>query len=421
MPRRTRRGTGGEGSGTRGASHDNAAANRVNTLLSKILSALQDQRDLRVDLSSTRARALLLDGEYVTLHAEYERALAARDRLDALSRELTRQNKAVIDESERRIVDEKKMREEIVRRFNDAMMDINTKLAQQSSTREQRDAHLANLRQKYRDLQERYEIGGQHFELQMQRKRLETRLTQARRREVSEKHVRVTEALQSVRHRIKSLREEYRNLNANLSRYAHATRQAQTELNESNQQLAVDERKVQSLQAQLDELQTSNATIRNENIATGIRIKAMDAEAKRLDTAIANIRETERVERTKREALEKLCRQVTAERAELHNDVVIMQEAWSNLKLDIEKLKGQVGGGNRVFAVLQSIMNRKYLDIAVNDVMQTGKTIEDAIREELSNLRLSTGDVEAGLNASQALAASGEDPAAATPDADAQR
>lgn len=65
------------------------------------------------------------------------------------------------------------------------------------------------------------------------------------------------------------------------------------------------------------------------------------------------------------------------------------QEAWTNLKADTETLRGTVAsGGNRVFEVLQSIMNREYLDVAVADVVPGGSTIEDAIREELSNLKL---------------------------------
>ncbi len=42
-------------------------------------------------------------------------------------------------------------------------------------------------------------------------------------------------------------------------------------------------------------------------------------------------------------------------------------------------------------------MNREYLDVAVSDVMTTGRTIEDAIREELSNLRLGADGIPAGL------------------------
>lgn len=391
MPRRARRGNTNETSSGRTASSDQAVSARIHTIFKKIIATLQDQRDLRCDLSSTRTRALLLDSEYVVLHSEYEKSLAARDKLEALSRELTRQNKTIDEESENRVMQERKMREEIVHRFNVAMMDINKKLARQSTNREQRDKYVQTLQNKLTNLRERYDTRQQHFTQQLHRKRLEKQLSMAREREVLKKHKHTSEDLSVLREQLAKAQTEHDFLADKLEQYRSLISDGE-DLLESTQDVFDQQKKhMDHAQEEVKHMQNANATVRNANNATNIHIKAMEAECKRLETSINEMRDVERKERAKVEALEKLCRQVTCERSELHSEILVMQDAWTNLKLEIDALKDQVGEGGKVFDVLQSIMNRESLDVAVSGIIKSGKTIEDVINDELSHLRLTSG------------------------------
>lgn len=391
MPRRTRRPNGADIHATRAAATEQILSAHISALYKKILVAHQDQRDLRCDLASTRTRAVLLDSEYVVLHAEYEKALAARDKLEALSRELARQNKSIDEDSQKKVLEEKKMREDIVHRFNVAMMDINKKLARQSSSREQREAYVENLQKKLVDLQERYEMRQQHFEQQIHRKHLERRLAEAKKREVLRKHRQVSDDLSLIRDQLKKAREEHDELTAKLAQYANVIQQGESLLETTQDTFDRQKLQIEHSQAEVKRLQAKNATIRKQNSSTVIHIKAMDVECSRLKAVIREHQELERKERTKADALDKLCKQVTCERSELHSEILVMQDAWTNLKQEIETLKDQVGDSNRVFDVLQNIMSRESLDLAVSNIMKSGKTIEDVINDELGQLRLAAG------------------------------
>lgn len=392
MPRRVRKGNGNDGvQGKSTAANEQALAVRIQSIFKKILTTLQDQRDLRCDLASTRTRAVLLDSEYVVLHRDYEKSVAAHERLEGLSKELARQNKSIEEEAEQRVSHERQLREDIVHRFNSAMCDINNKLARQSSSREERDKYVANMQNKVADLRERNDMREQHFEQQLHRKKLEKQLVEAKRRQLDHHHAAIRNQLSESHRRLTEARNEHSHLNQTLVQIRHNVDADQAVLAAIEAEYAANKERIDTLQAEIKTMQDANATQRNANNATLVHIKAMEAECARLEAFTTECRDVERKERVKIEALEKLCRQVTAERAGLHNDIMAMQEAWTKLKHDIDALKDQVGDSGKVFDVLQNIMNRESLDVAVSSIIKSGKTIEDVINDELSHLHLTSG------------------------------
>lgn len=392
MPRRARKGNTNENTQTKGSTaNEQATSSRIQSIFKKIIIALQDQRDLRCDLSSTRTRAVLLDSEYVVLHSEYEKSLAAHDKLEALSKELARQNKTIDEESEHRIAQERKLREDIVHRFNIAMMDINKKLARQSTTREQRDVYVSNLQSKVSDLRERHHMRQLHFDQQLHRKHLEEQLAGAKQRELAASHKATSQRLEALQQTLSETNSELSKLTSHLSRYRNEISSGEAMLSDTSELHDTQHARVVRLQAEIKQMQTVNAAERHTNDASLVRLSAIEAEYNRLDCATAQCREVERKERAKVDALEKLCKQVTRERTELHSEIVVMQEAWTKLKQEIDALKDQVGDSGKVFDVLQSIMNRESLDVTVSSIIKSGKTIEDVINDELSHLRLTSG------------------------------
>lgn len=340
MPRRARRAaaaaasaaastatTGGGGGGGGCVGRGDA---EVATTLAKVLRAVQEQRELRLDAGQARKRGRLLEAELNALKAEHERTRGIKEKLDTLSRELTRQNRTVIEESERVIAEEKRRRDGIVRRFNDAMREVNEKLARQGAAAvmvdDDDDGEVRDeLVRAVRDAEERYRCRTEHFESGVRRRALERQLAAARIREANVKREKAAGMLKDVRLKCASAREEHKRLHVAVARFSAAAGDATTALEAVRAQLTRAERKLNAHCRAAKEAQQANARVRNDNVATGIRIKAMHSEEARLQSAMSSVREEERKERGKREALERLHKQVTAERAELRNDVLIMQ------------------------------------------------------------------------------------------------
>ncbi|CAN8065327.1 unnamed protein product [Agarophyton chilense] len=395
MPRRARRpnNAAAESNSSRPPPNEHAISARIQATFKKIIVALQDQRDLRCDLASTRARALVLDSEFVVLHTEFDRSVAARDKLDALSRELMRRNKLIDDEAEKHILDEQKMTEDIVRRFNAAMTDINRKLHSQCRSREQRDRYVSVLRNKLRDLRERYDMREQHFKQQMHRKQLEQQLAIAKHRELVQKHSEIINQLTELQSESQALEAHQQQQQALLDQCQATVQESQLYL-QSNELLHHSQAAhIEHMHVEAKQLQSSNATARNANNSTNVHIKAMESECKRLEASITQTRDVERKERTKIEALEKLCKQVTKERSELQSEFLVMHDAWANLKEEIEVLKDKIGEdtkGSRIFETLQSMMSREQ-DVAGRITFRNHKDIDDTSNDELSLLHLVSG------------------------------
>lgn len=397
MPRRARKGTTGELTQTKApAPNDGALASRIQAVYKKILSTLQNQRDLRCDMAGTRTRAALLDSEYVVLHREYDKKIAAHDKLDALLKELTRQKKIIQDEAEQGISRERQLRDDVVKRFNAAMMDINLKYARQSSTREQREKYVLNLQNRVADLSERNHMRQLHFEQQFHRKTLEKQLAFAKRCQLDQHHTNLLAQLATTRQQLVDSKQEQSQHAQSLTRCRRDIREHETFLAESESQFDANKSLIDALHHEIKSLQHDISTNRNANNSSVVHIKAMSAECSRLKSGVNDFRDVERKERAKTETLKKLCKQVTAERAGLQNDIVAMQEAWTKLKFDIDSLKDQVGDNGKVFDMLQSIMNREALDVAVGNIVKNGKSVEDVLNDDLSQLRLTSSVKSSG-------------------------
>ncbi|PXF41212.1 Gamma-taxilin [Gracilariopsis chorda] len=391
MPRRARRPTASDPNSVRGPSSEHAISARIQATFKKIIVALQEQRDLRCDLASTRTRALVLDSEFVVLHTEFDRSAAARNKLDALSRELARRNKSIDEEAEQSIVAEKKITEDVVQRFNAAMAEINNKLTSKNHSRERRNLYVQTLQNKISVLQERYDMREQHFNQQVKRKQLEQQLLVAKHRELVNTHSATTKQLAQIHQQLQTAKQQHHQLKNDVQHSRTTIRDSDQYLQSTDNLYDTQKTQIDKLQTEAKQLQSANAISRNANNSTNVHIKAMESECKRLEQSIIAARETERKERTKIEALEKLCKQVTIERSELHREILVMQDAWSNLKQEIETLKDQVGESGRVFEVLQNIMNRESLDGAGSSIFRGDRSIEDVISDALSPVRLVSG------------------------------
>eukprot|EP00178_Gracilaria_changii_P000026 TRINITY_DN1000_c1_g1_i1.p1 TRINITY_DN1000_c1_g1~~TRINITY_DN1000_c1_g1_i1.p1 ORF type:complete len:418 (+),score=105.19 TRINITY_DN1000_c1_g1_i1:255-1508(+) len=391
MPRRARRPNATDANSSRAPTNEHAISARIQATFKKIIVALQDQRDLRCDLASTRARALVLDSEFVLMHTEFDRCVAVRDKLEALSRELMRRHKLIVDEAQQHELHEKKITEDIVQRFNHAMGDINRKLNSQSRSRQQRDQHVSTLRNKLADIRERYHTREQHFKQQIRRKQLEQQLAIAKHRELVQTQSQITQQLCDLQTHLQTLQTQHQQQQSLLAQYQLTIQQAHRYVRSTEQLFHSQKAHIEQMHAETKQLQSANATARNANNATNVHIKAMQSECNRLEASITQKQDVERKERTKIEALDKLRKQVTKERSELHSEKLVMQDAWSNLKEEIEALKDQVGESTRICEALQTILSREP-HVAGSAIFNAQSAlVDDASSDELSRVRLMSG------------------------------
>lgn len=390
MPRRVRKGDSTESAQGKGViDNEHAIATRVQAIYKKIISTLQNQRDLRCDLANTRTRSTVLAAEYIALHREYDKSAATHNKIFDLSRELARQNKAIEEDVEQRISHERQLSQAAALRFNTITKDFNNKIACETLSRQQHDAYVANMQNKVADLRERNDMRDLHFTQQLHCKKLETQLAQAKCCQLDRQHATLRLQLSDFSQQFSHVEAEQSHINHTLLRLREDIRRNNAFMTDSEPQFSANKERIETLQANIKGMQQAIVTGRNSSSAMLLHIKIMNAECARLKLTATEYQEAEQKERTKIDTLEKLCRQVTAERTGVHNDFIAMQVAWTKLKNDINTLKDQVGDNGKVFEMLRSIMNREILDFGA--ILKNEKSIEDAINDELSQLRLTSG------------------------------
>lgn len=372
-----------------GGPGEHAAIVRVQAIFRKIVAAIQSQRDLRVDLAGARARGVLLDSEYDVLYCDYQRSLAAHNRLEALSKELGRRGRAIDSEKEAQADAERRLREETCHRFNHEIRDIHSRLAAHNTHRKQRQAYVASLQQRVADLKERYDMREKHFDSQVHRKKLEIRLAEARRAEQGD--AAAAEQLERLREEADALQREYDSAVHDIDVKSKQIKEFEAFLKDTHERFEKQKNAIEKKRENVRQLQEANNKLKVSNESNQIHIKAMGAECARLEKSIEQCQALEQRERNKVDTLESLCRKVTGERSELNSEIIVMQEAWTKLKQEIDSLKDQVGDTSKIFDVLQSIMNRESLDVAMSTILKSGKSVQDVINEEISNLRLTAG------------------------------
>ncbi|KAL4189161.1 hypothetical protein AMTRI_Chr08g205600 [Amborella trichopoda] len=128
--------------------------------------------------SRSEKESIELAWKYQQAIAERDTAIAVREKLESLCRELQRQNKMLMDECKKVSMEGQHLRSELSTRFDDAIKDVSNKLDEQKTECLSQLKENEMLRNRLKHLSEQYAIAEQQFVQQLKKKSLEVQLAE---------------------------------------------------------------------------------------------------------------------------------------------------------------------------------------------------------------------------------------------------
>jgi hypothetical protein len=149
--------------------------------------------------------------------AERDSAIAVRERLESLCRELQRQNKMLMEECRRVSTEGQNMRQELSERFNNAIKDVSSKLDEQKEECISQLKENELLRSKLKHLADQYTISEQQFANKLKEKMLELELADLKIQQHQEKSAQEKTQLQLYAEQISQLTATEKSLRLQLT------------------------------------------------------------------------------------------------------------------------------------------------------------------------------------------------------------
>ncbi|PON63046.1 Taxilin family [Trema orientale] len=245
--------------------------------------------------------------KYQQVLAERDSAIAVRDKLESLCRELQRQNKILMDECKRVSTEGQNLRLDLSARFQDAIKDVSNKLD------EQKDECLAQLkenetlRSKLKQLADQYALSEQQHEQKLKQKSLELQIADLKIKQHEEKLVQEQSCIKLYAEQVSQLLATEKNLRLQLTADGEKFQQFQDALLKSNEVFETFKQEIQKMAKSIKELKKDNTFLRSKSEKSDITLIELVDEHERLK---------KQLEKTKnqKEKLESLCRSLQAER-----------------------------------------------------------------------------------------------------------
>ncbi|KAM6582679.1 hypothetical protein CsatB_009681 [Cannabis sativa] len=245
--------------------------------------------------------------KYQQVIAERDSAVAVRDKLESLCRELQRQNKILMDECKRVSTEGQNLRLDLSARFQDAIKDVSNKLD------EQKDEYLSQLKEnemlrtKLKQLADQYTLSEQHHEQKLKQKSLELQISDLKIKQHEEKLVQEQSRIKVYAEQVSQLLATEKNLRLQLTADGEKFQQFQEALLKSNEVFETFKQEIQKMAKSIKELKKENSFLKSKTEKSDITLIELVDERERLK---------KHLEKTKnqKEKLESLCRSLQAER-----------------------------------------------------------------------------------------------------------
>nr|XP_027105001.1 beta-taxilin-like isoform X3 [Coffea arabica]XP_027111540.1 beta-taxilin-like isoform X3 [Coffea arabica] len=173
--------------------------------------------------------------KYQHVLAERDSAIAVRDRLESLCRELQRQNKTLMDECRRVSTESQNLRQDLSNKFQDAIKEVSNKLD------EQKDECLSQLKEnemlkyKLKELADQYALSEQQHAQKLKQKELELQLADLKLKQHEEKLVQEQSQMKLYAEQVSHLLATEKNLRLQLTADGDKFQQFQEALMKSNE------------------------------------------------------------------------------------------------------------------------------------------------------------------------------------------
>ncbi|CAL9173659.1 unnamed protein product [Musa hybrid cultivar] len=245
--------------------------------------------------------------KYQKVIAERDAAVAVRERLESLCRELQRQNKMLMDECQRVSTEGQNMRLDLSTKFNDAIKDISSKLEVQKDECLSQLKENEMLRNKLKLLADQYSLSEQHFAQKLQQKTLELQLADLKLKQQEEKSAKEETQMQLYAEQVSQLMATEKSLRLQLAADEERFQQFQDALSKSNEVFEAFKQEIEKMTKLIKELKKENEFLKSKCEKSDIALVKLIEERESMKKQLEKVK-------NQKEKLESLCRSLQAER-----------------------------------------------------------------------------------------------------------
>ncbi|XP_060186768.1 uncharacterized protein LOC132616179 isoform X1 [Lycium barbarum] len=245
--------------------------------------------------------------KYQQVLAERDSAIAVRDKLESLCRELQRQNKVLMDECKQVSSEGQNLRLDLSNKFQDAIKDVSNKLE------EQKDECLLQLKEnemlksKLKQLADQYTLSEQQFANKLKQKSLELQLADLKTKQHGEKLKQEQSQMKIYADQVSQLLATEKNLRLQLTADGEKFQQFQEALLKSNEVFETFKQDIEKMAKSIKELKKENAFLKGKCDKSDVTLIELAEEREFLKKQLEKTR-------NQKEKLEALCRSLQAER-----------------------------------------------------------------------------------------------------------
>ncbi|CAI9772248.1 unnamed protein product [Fraxinus pennsylvanica] len=245
--------------------------------------------------------------KYQQVLAERDSAIAVRDKLESLCRELQRQNKMLMDECKRVSTEGQDLRLDLSNKFQDAIKEVSSKLEQQKDDCLSQLKENDMLKTKLKQFANQYTLSEQQHAQKLKQKTLELQLADLKLQQQEEKLKQEQSQMKLYAEQLAQLLATEKNLRLQLTADGEKFQQFQDALLKSNEVFETFKQEIEKMAKSIKELKKENTFLKSKCDKTDVTLIELADERERLKKQLEKTR-------NQKEKLESLCRSLQSER-----------------------------------------------------------------------------------------------------------
>ncbi|XP_035664453.1 alpha-taxilin-like isoform X5 [Branchiostoma floridae] len=376
---------------------------KLGAIVKRYAELLGDHRSLQREFKAGQRMQAQVMREKEKLQAEHSKALLARSKLESLCRELQRHNKAIKEESQRKMKEEEEKRREISSKFQTTLGEISTQMDDNRDRSLKMKEENMELCGKLKSLVEQYEKREEHVEKLIKQKDLERQLAEAKMQQatmmlaeekekfLTEKQVLLKENY-AHRERAEQMAIQEENMKMQLKLYTEKFEELHKTLNQSNEVFNKFKVEMDTMNKRMKKLEKESFQWRTKWEKSNVTLIAMAEEKQTRDKELIMLR-------TKCGKLENLCRALQNARSDTESGADKVSEVLTKFEEAEQTLAAEIRAN-------KSSSTATTTDIPVPDPTSTdGATAGTAGGDESADI----GEPDAGPGSELSAAAGGGD------------
>ncbi|XP_078618213.1 beta-taxilin-like isoform X3 [Branchiostoma floridae x Branchiostoma japonicum] len=319
---------------------------KLGAIVKRYAELLGDHRSLQREFKAGQRMQAQVMREKEKLQAEHSKALLARSKLESLCRELQRHNKAIKEESQRKMKEEEEKRREISSKFQTTLGEISTQMDDNRDRSLKMKEENMELCGKLKSLVEQYEKREEHVEKLIKQKDLERQLAEAKMQQatmmlaeekekfLTEKQVLLKENY-AHRERAEQMAIQEENMKMQLKLYTEKFEELHKTLNQSNEVFNKFKVEMDTMNKRMKKLEKESFQWRTKWEKSNVTLIAMAEEKQTRDKELIMLR-------TKCGKLENLCRALQNARSDTESGADKVSEVLTKFEEAEQTLAAEI-------------------------------------------------------------------------------